>query len=88
VRSAGHAIEVIPCLDLVGGLSECFPVEDHIRVASDGQPPADRLGLAAGVLNDLERRIPPGQLVDARDYDLEIDAQLLEDLPPLGRARR
>jgi hypothetical protein len=32
--------------------------------------------------------IAVAQLVDARSDDLEPDAQLLEDLPPLRRARR
>jgi hypothetical protein len=32
--------------------------------------------------------VSPAQLLDAGNDDLELDPELLEDLPPLGRARR
>jgi len=31
--------------------------------------------------------VSPVELIDPRDDDLELDAELFEDLPPLGRAR-
>lgn len=51
-------------------------------------PVRNRLSLSPCVLNDLELRVPPAQLLDPRNDDVELDSQLLENLPPLGRARR
>ena len=45
------------------------------------------MGLATGVLDDLVIGVSPAQLLDPRDDDLEGDAELLEDLAALGRAR-
>jgi hypothetical protein len=46
------------------------------------------LGLHAGVLDHLDLWIATGQLLDAGHDYLELDPELLQDLPPLGRARR
>jgi hypothetical protein len=46
-------------------------------------PPAESVCLTPSVLNDLELRIATPQLIDPGDDDVELDSQLLEDLPPL-----
>jgi hypothetical protein len=46
------------------------------------------LSLHPRVLEHLELRIAASQLVDARNDDVELDPQLLKNLPPLGRAGR
>jgi hypothetical protein len=45
------------------------------------------MSLPPCVLNDLDRRIAPPQLVNAGNDDLEPNPQLFENLPPLERAR-
>jgi hypothetical protein len=47
----------------------------------------NRLSLPASILDHLEVRVPPAQLIDARDDDVELDSQLFENLPPLRRPR-
>jgi hypothetical protein len=44
--------------------------------------------LAPRVLDDEPLGIPLAQLLDPGDDDLELDPELAQDLPPLGRARR
>jgi hypothetical protein len=44
--------------------------------------------LSTRVLKHLEVRIAPRELVDARNDDIELYPQLLENLPPLRRPRR
>jgi hypothetical protein len=51
-------------------------------------PPACSLGLAACIFDDEMFGVSPAQLLDPRNDDVELDPQLFEDLPPLGRARR
>jgi len=46
------------------------------------------MGLHPCVLENLNLRVSPRQLSDTRNDYVELDPQLLENLPPLGRARR
>jgi hypothetical protein len=39
------------------------------------------------VLHNLELRVTPAQLIDARNNDVELDSKLAQDLPPLRRPR-
>jgi hypothetical protein len=43
------------------------------------------MSLPPCILNDLDLRIAPRQLVNAGNDNLELDAQLFENLPSLGR---
>jgi hypothetical protein len=90
MSSPGHPIEVLARLPRVCGLSQHRLVEHDIGIAGDDQRfrGGNDLSLAASVLDNELGRIAIGQLLDARNRYLELDPELLEDLPPLGRARR
>jgi hypothetical protein len=63
-------------------------VERDERVDGDRRLAGDRVELTAGILaRDLDG-VALGELVDVGDDDLEGDAELLEDRPPLGAAAR
>jgi hypothetical protein len=90
VSTTGHPVEVFPRLGGIGGLPEGLPVEDDIGVAGNDNAirGRNRLGLHASVLDHLDVGIAAGQLLDVGHDYLELDPELLQDLPPLGRARR
>jgi hypothetical protein len=71
----------------VGGFAERPSVDDDVGIAGDDDSIAvHRAGLAAGVLDDLLVGVTAAQLLDPGNDDLELDAELLEDLPSLRRA--
>jgi hypothetical protein len=84
-----HPIEVIARLSSISRLPESLPIQNHVGIAADHQRTTtrNRSNLEPSVLDHLVVGIPPTQLVDAGNDDLELDAQLGEDLPPLRRAR-
>ena len=73
----------------VGGLAVDAAVERDDGVdAQDGQAAAVGGGdLAAGVLERDRLGVAVLELLDVRGPDVERDAELLEDRPPLGRLR-
>jgi hypothetical protein len=46
------------------------------------------MGLAAGVLDHQLGGVAALELLDPRDLDVELDPELGQDLPSLGRPRR
>src|SRR5260370_1247646 len=79
-----QAIAIGPRLLGVRGFPQRLPIERDVGVGSDHQAIAlDRGGLAPRVLDHLDLRIPPAQLLDAGHHDLELDPELPQNLSPL-----
>jgi hypothetical protein len=88
VHAPGDQIEVTAGGVGVRRLAEGAPFDRDVGVAGYDEAPGSRDGggLAAGVLDDLVVGVPPAQLLDPGDDDIESDSELLEDLAALGRA--
>src|SRR4051794_28357574 len=88
VGASRQAREVCARLAGVGRLAEDVAVDGHERVRPQRQRARHRQRLAARVLLGDGDRTAVGLLLDARDADVERDADLLEDRAPLRRRRR
>jgi hypothetical protein len=79
-----------PGLRRVAGLAEDAVVERDDRVHAEDDRPGTRDGLRLAQRVELGdgARLAGGVLLDVRRLDRELDAELLEDRPPLRRAAR
>jgi hypothetical protein len=87
VRAAGQARHVLDRLGGVARLAEDRAAERHERIGAEDERAGDRKRLAARVLRRDRARLALGQLLDVARPDLERDARLLQDRPPLRRGR-
>src|SRR3954453_23357940 len=88
MAATGQARDVGARLGLVGGLAEDVAADGHQRVGAERERLRHGQRLAARVLLGDGDRVAVGLLLDARDADVERDADLLEDRAPLRRRRR
>ena len=92
VLAAGQRLQEAARLARVGRLAERAPVDGDDRVHAQHRPArrlrGHRTGLAGGMRPGDLRRLGVGhrQLVVLGMDDLELDADLLQDRPPLRRA--
>ena len=80
-----HPIQVRPSLGRIRRLAQHLVVKDNVGVTGDDEVSIDRSRLRERVQANKLFRIPTGQLLDARNDNLELKPQLLQDLPPLRR---
>jgi hypothetical protein len=85
VGAAREARDVLARLGRIARLSEDVAVDRDQRVGAERERRSDREGLAARVLLGDGDRVAVLLLVDARDPDLEWNADLLENRAPLRR---
>ncbi len=92
MRSSREQLQIPTCLERVRWLSKSLAADNHVSVTSDysggwrGDLLAYRFGLPTCILQHLGLRIATRQLLDAGNYDLELQSKLAKDLSPLGRA--
>jgi len=88
VAAAGEAREQLAGMGGVARLAEHLTVEPDVGVGAEDQLALDGERLAAGVLQRERAGLARRLLLDARGPDVELQPQLLQDRPALGRGRR